>query len=114
MTPDLTGSIRLGPDAHYVDAVDYTVDPRAATDFAAAARRCISGIPDGVLLPDTAGVRPKLQGPDDGFRDFVITPEAGRGLPRLVDLIGIESPGLTSSSAIAGYVDSLLRDSGLI
>jgi L-2-hydroxyglutarate oxidase LhgO len=114
ITPDLAGEIRLGPDAHYVDAIDYSVDENARGQFFASVQRFIPGLREDDLSPDTAGVRPKLQGPADGFRDFVIRHEAEQGLPGLINLIGIESPGLTSCLAIAEYVEELLQHDRLI
>ena len=71
-------------------------------------RRLVPDVSDADLSVDLAGIRAKLQGPGDGFRDFVIAEEAGRGLPGLVNLIGIDSPGLTASLALAEEVDRLL------
>ena len=71
-------------------------------------RRLFPQIADEDLAPDVAGIRPKLQGPGDGFRDFVVAEEAGRGRPGLVNLVGIESPGLTAALAIAEEVERLL------
>ena len=107
-TLDLGGRIRFGPDAEYVDAPSYTVDPGKATIFAADVRPWLPGFDAAWLTPDQAGVRPKLAGPDDAFRDFVIAEESASGLPGLVNLVGIESPGLTAAPAIAERVVALL------
>jgi L-2-hydroxyglutarate oxidase LhgO len=71
-------------------------------------RRLVPEITDGDLAPDQAGIRAKLQGPGEGFRDFVVAEESARGLPGLVNLVGIDSPGLTSCLALAEEVDRLL------
>ena len=109
ITLDLQGEIKLGPSAFDVDELDYSVDPAHARDFHAAGRRYLPELQLKDLQPDTAGIRPKL-GPrgDEGFRDFIIHEESDRGLPGLVNLVGIESPGLTATLAIAVYVRSLL------
>jgi L-2-hydroxyglutarate oxidase LhgO len=108
VTLDLGGRVKFGPDANYVDAVDYTVDPAKAGAFAAAAGRYLPGLRAEWLSPDQAGVRPKLQGPRDTFRDFVIAEETDRGLPGLVNCLGIESPGLTAALAIGDRVQAIL------
>jgi L-2-hydroxyglutarate oxidase LhgO len=109
-TLDLGGRIRFGPDTTYVDSIDYRVDAEKAASFAEAVRRYMPGLRTEWLSPDYAGVRPKLAGPGEGFRDFVIAEESDVGLPGLVNLIGIESPGLTAAGAIAERVVELLRD----
>ena len=101
---NLEGNIKLGPSARYVDAIDYSVDETNKIDFYRAAHRYLPAIQLDDLSPDFAGIRPKLQGPGEDFRDFVIRDEADKGLPGFIDLIGIESPGLTASPAIAKYV----------
>jgi L-2-hydroxyglutarate oxidase LhgO len=108
-TLDLGGRIRFGPDTTYVDSVHYGVDAEKAESFAEAVRRYLPGIRTEWLSPDYAGVRPKLAGPGETFRDFVITEESEAGLPGFVNLIGIESPGLTAAGAIAERVSELLR-----
>jgi L-2-hydroxyglutarate oxidase LhgO len=108
----LAGRLRFGPDVEYLAArtLDYSVDEERRGAFATAARRLLPAIDEQDLSPDIAGIRPKLQGPDEGARDFVIADESARGLPGLVDLVGIESPGLTSAPAIAEQVEALLSD----
>ena len=101
---NLEGQIKLGPSARYLDAIDYSVDETSKTDFYRAAHRYLPAIQLNDLSPDFAGIRPKLQGPGQGFRDFVIKEESDRGLLGMINLIGIESPGLTASPAIARYV----------
>ncbi len=108
VTLDLGGRLRLGPDAEYVDAIRYDVDPRKADAFAAAAGRYLPGLRAEWLTPDQAGIRPKLAGPGEAFRDFVIDEGSAQGKPGLVNLIGIESPGLTAAPAIAERVVELL------
>jgi len=108
LTLDLGGRYRLGPDAEYVDAVSYAVDPAKAASFAEAARRYLPDVDAAQLAPEGAGVRPKLAGPRDEFRDFVIAEESARGLPGLVNLVGIESPGLTAAGAIAERVAAMI------
>ncbi len=108
-TLDLGGRIRFGPDTTYVDSVDYDVDAEKAGSFAEAVGRYLPAIRSEWLSPDYAGLRPKLAGPDESFRDFVIAEESEAGLPGFVNLIGIESPGLTAAGAIAERVVELLR-----
>ncbi len=107
-TPDLAGRVRFGPDAEYVDRVQYEVEPDKARLFARAIRRYVPSFEGSWLAPDFAGVRPKLAGPGEPFRDFVVAEESERGLPGFVNLIGIESPGLTAAPAIAERVMALL------
>ena len=107
-TLDLGGRMRFGPDAEYVERIDYAVDSGKATRFAAAAGRYLPALRPEWLAPDYAGIRPRLAGPGEGFRDFVIEEGSAQGLPGLVNLIGIESPGLTAAPAIAEQVVALL------
>lgn len=106
----LEGRLRFGPDAEALPArqPDYSVDESKREAFAEEVRRLVPAIGAQDLSPDIAGIRPKLQGPGEGFRDFVIAEEAARGLPGFVNLIGIDSPGLTSALAIAEEVETLL------
>jgi len=108
-TLDLGGRIRFGPDAEYVERERYDVDPAKAERFAASARRWLPALETAWLTPDYAGIRPKLAGPGEGFRDFVIREESAAALPGLVTLHGIESPGLTAALAIGEEVAALLR-----
>jgi len=112
VTLDLAGRMRLGPDATYVDRdqVSLDVDPTKAASFCAAVQRFLPELRLEDLDPDTCGIRPKLQGPADEWRDFVIREERAAGSPGLVNLVGIESPGLTASLAIAEEVRFLLQD----
>lgn len=108
VTLDLGGQVRFGPDVEWIEAIDYDVDPARSLPFYAAIRRYWPGLPDGALAPAYAGIRPKLQTPDGPAADFMIQGPADHGVPGLVNLYGIESPGLTSSLAIADDVLSLL------
>jgi L-2-hydroxyglutarate oxidase LhgO len=108
LTLDLGGRVRFGPDVTYVDTLDYAVDAGKREAFWSAAHRYLPALRLEDLAPDTAGIRPKLQGPNDGFRDFIIRQETERGFPGLVNLIGIESPGLTACLAIARRVETLV------
>ncbi len=101
---DLGGQARFGPDVEWVDAFDYSVDPTRAESFYAAIRRYWPALPDGALQADYAGIRPKIVGPGEAAADFVISDQAQHGLPGLINLFGIESPGLTSSLALAEEV----------
>ncbi|MES1198481.1 MAG: NAD(P)/FAD-dependent oxidoreductase [Pseudomonadota bacterium] len=105
---DLGGVARFGPDLEFVDHEDYRVDPARAAGFYAYVRRFWPDLPDGALAPDYAGIRPKLHGPDDPQRDFVIDDANAHGVANLVALFGIESPGLTSSLAIGEEVAARL------
>ena len=108
LTLDLGGRARFGPDVEWIDEVDYRVDPARAERFYASIRMYWPGLPDGALEPGYAGIRPKLQAPGGGAVDFVIQGPQEHGVRGLVNLFGIESPGLTSSMAIADHVLSLL------
>ncbi|NTV53568.1 MAG: NAD(P)/FAD-dependent oxidoreductase [Candidatus Firestonebacteria bacterium] len=110
LTLDLAGQARFGPDVAYVDNLEYAVDAGKRDLFARAIRRYLPMLQPEDLTPDTSGIRPKLQGPQDGFRDFVIRHEIDRGFPGLINLVGIESPGLTASLAIARKVGALVED----
>jgi L-2-hydroxyglutarate oxidase LhgO len=106
----LDGRLRFGPDVEYLPErrLDYSVDESRRAAFGESVRRLVPQIADEDLSPDTSGIRAKLQGRGEPFRDFVIRDEADRGLPGLVDVVGIDSPGLTSAPAIAEHVASLL------
>jgi L-2-hydroxyglutarate oxidase LhgO len=108
----LEGRLRFGPDADYLPdrALDYRVAESKRAAFAASVRRLVPELQDEDLEPDMAGIRPKLQPPGGPVRDFVIEEESGRGLPGFVNLVGIDSPGLTSSMAIADEVARLIGD----
>jgi L-2-hydroxyglutarate oxidase LhgO len=104
VTLDLAGQARFGPDVEWVERIDYDVDPRRAERFYAAIRRYWPGLPDGALAPGYAGIRPKTAGPGEPAPDFEIQGPAKHGVPGLVQLYGIESPGLTASLALARVV----------
>jgi L-2-hydroxyglutarate oxidase LhgO len=106
---DLGGQARFGPDLEYVDHEDYAVEPAKAPGFYAFVRRFWPGLPDGALVPDYAGVRPKIHGPDEPQPDFRLDGPAEHGIAGLVALFGVESPGLTSSLAIGEAVADLLE-----
>ena len=110
---DTGGRLRFGPDAEYLPdrTPDYRVAPEKRAAFAEAARRILPAVRDEDLEPDISGIRPKLQGKGEPFRDFVIAEERERGLPGFYDLIGIESPGLTAAPAIAEHVARLMKSS---
>ncbi len=114
LTIDLGGQAKFGPDVQWLDdisdpdQIDYSVDPRRADAFYAEVRKYWPGLQDGQLAPSYSGVRPKIVGPGLAAADFMIQGEAVHGLPGLVNLFGIESPGLTSSLAIAEYVKDVL------
>lgn len=105
-TPDLGGGLRLGPDHEFIKdrAKDYSVDPLRKREFYLSIRRFLPFIEEEDISVDTAGIRPKLKRHGSDFRDFVVNDEGANGFPGLIDLIGIESPGLTASLAIAEYV----------
>ena len=110
-TLDLGGGLRLGPDDKYLNnrVKDYSVDEGKKSDFYLSAVKFMPFINEQDLSADTAGIRPKLQEEEGEFRDFVIKEESDKGFPGFINLIGIESPGLTASPAIARYVKGLLR-----
>lgn len=108
VTLDLDGRMRLGPGIEYIQRIDYTVNETGRQLFYEGARKFLPFIDLEDLEPEMAGVRPKLQGPGEEQKDFVICHEVKRGLPGLINLIGIESPGLTASPAIAGMVRDMI------
>jgi L-2-hydroxyglutarate oxidase LhgO len=110
LTLDLAFQARFGPDVEWIDKVDYTVDPRRGDSFYAAIRRYWPDLPDGALQPGYAGIRPKIVGPGEAAGDFVIQGVAEHGIPGLVNLYGIESPGLTASLALAELVVARVAD----
>ena len=110
VTLDLAGRARFGPDVEWVEHIDYGVDPRRAERFYAAIRRYWPGLPDGALAPGYAGIRPKISGPSEPAADFVIQGPSEHGIAGLINLFGIESPGLTASLALADDVARLLSE----
>ncbi len=109
LTLDLAGQARFGPDVEWIDAIDYRVDPRRADGFYREIRRYWPRLPEGALAPGYSGIRPKLQAPGEPARDFLIQGPKDHGIAGLVNLFGIESPGLTASLAIADHVLGLLN-----
>ncbi len=101
VTLDLAGRMRFGPDVEWIESESYAVDPRRADSFYASIRTYFPALPDGALVPDYCGIRPKLTARGEPPADFLIDGPAEHGLPGLVQLFGIESPGLTSSLSIA-------------
>ena len=110
VTLDLGGRARFGPDVEWVDSIDYRVDPARAQAFYAAIRRYWPGLPDGALEPGYAGIRPKISGRGEPAADFVVQGPHEHGVPGLVHLFGIESPGLTASLALADDAAAQLSD----
>ena len=108
LTFDLDGIARFGPDVEWTDVLDYRVDPARAAAFYGAIRRYWPDLPDDSLQPAYSGIRPKLSGPGEANRDFVVQDAATHGIEGLVNLFGIESPGLTSSLAVAEHVARIL------
>jgi len=109
-TRDLGGQIKFGPDVEWVNVPNFNIDPARAQQFYASIRLYWPGLPDGALQPGYVGVRPKLAGPEGGKydTDFLIQGPTNHGVTGLVNLFGIESPGLTASLAIGDYVAELL------
>ena len=109
VTLDMGGQARFGPDVEWVDRISYDVDPGRAQRFYAAIRRYWPALPDGALAPGYSGIRPKTAGPGEPAPDFHIQGPREHGIPGLVNMFGIESPGLTSSLALADAVVRELR-----
>jgi L-2-hydroxyglutarate oxidase LhgO len=117
-TLDLRGQVKFGPDVEWLPSLtnrvspatvfDYTVNPKRAEQFQTNIRKYFPSLPDGALQPDYSGIRPKLSGPGQPTTDFLIQGEADHGIRGLVNLYGIESPGLTASLAIAKVVQEKL------
>jgi L-2-hydroxyglutarate oxidase LhgO len=104
LTLDLGGQARFGPDTEWIGGIDYHVDPRRGERFYAAIRTYWPGLKDGALQPGYAGIRPKINGPREAAADFVVQGPETHGLPGLVNLYGIESPGITASLPLADHV----------
>jgi L-2-hydroxyglutarate oxidase LhgO len=109
VTVDMAGQIRFGPDVSWVDGVDYTFDDAREPLFYEAIRKYYPGLKDGQLQPGYTGIRPKVSGPKEPAADFMIQGPKDHGVAGLVNLYGIESPGLTASLAIAEHVKQLLQ-----
>jgi L-2-hydroxyglutarate oxidase LhgO len=114
VTLDLAGQARFGPDVEWIERfdprTDYSVDPKRAERFYAAIRRYWPALADGALAPGYSGIRPKISGPKEPAADFVLQGPAQHGIPGLVNLFGIESPGLTASLALADDAAALLKN----
>jgi len=108
LTIDVDGRIKFGPDAYYIDRISYEVDASKRDIFFEKASRILDNLDKEAFMPDTSGIRPKLSGVK--FRDFVVTEENNNGFPGFFNLIGIESPGLTSSLAIGEYIANVYRE----
>ena len=107
-TNDLSGAARFGPDVTWVDEINYEFDESRKADFVNAIRSYFPGLDEERLTPAYTGIRPKLSGAGGPVRDFVIQGEADHGVAGLVNLFGIESPGLTACLAIGEYVQEIL------
>ncbi len=107
-TLDLSNQVRFGPDTEYIDELDYNVSTQRHDAFKQAISRYYPEIANQTLTPDYAGIRSKIQGPKEGPKDFMIQDEMHHGIPGLVQLFGIESPGLTASMAIGREVREIL------
>ncbi len=107
LTLDLGGQAKFGPDVEWVDRIDYRVDPGRGRRFYAAIRQYWPGLQDGSLAPGYAGIRPKLVGPGEPAADFLIQDPSAHGVPGLINLYGIESPGLTAALSLADSVADL-------
>jgi L-2-hydroxyglutarate oxidase LhgO len=111
LTIDLAGQARFGPDVEWVDRIDYRVDPSRSDGFYAAIRRYWPELPDGALQPGYSGIRPKIVPPEIATQDFVVQTEQVHGVPGLIALYGIESPGLTASLSLAAHVSEVIAAS---
>jgi L-2-hydroxyglutarate oxidase LhgO len=111
ITPDISGQVKIGPDAEYLkrNIEDYEVDKNKLNQFYDSVIQFAPFIELNDISPDMAGIRPKLQGLDESFRDFVIKEESDKGLQGFINLIGLESPGLTAALSIAKYVEDILK-----
>ena len=107
ITVDLGGQAKFGPDVEWIDGIDYTVDPHRADRFYAAVRRYWPGLKDGALQPGYAGIRPKIVPQGAPAQDFTLQGPTEHGVPGLIHLFGIESPGLTASLALADLVPAM-------
>jgi L-2-hydroxyglutarate oxidase LhgO len=107
-TLDLAMRARFGPEEEWIDAVDYTLDPARDATVYAAVRRYWPALPDGALEPAYTGIRPRLNGPGEPMADWIVQGPSEHGVPGLVHLFGIESPGITSSMPIAEMVAGMI------
>lgn len=107
-TLDMGGQAKFGPDTEWIDGEDYAVDAARGESFYASVRTYWPGLPDAALIPGYSGIRPKVTGPDSEAADFIISGPAMHGVDNLVNLFGIESPGLTACLSIAEAVEAAL------
>ena len=107
-TLDLAGQLRFGPDTEYITHLNYKVSQQNVASFYQAIRRYYPGLKEQSLTPAYAGIRPKLQAPGKAAEDFLIQTESEHRMPGLIQLFGIESPGLTASLAIANHINNLI------
>jgi L-2-hydroxyglutarate oxidase LhgO len=114
VTKDIAGETRLGPNAFYIDELDYDVDPSHKNEFYLGVKDYLPFVYKTDLSPDTAGIRPKIQAKGEKAKDFIIRHEKDKNLPGLINLIGIESPGLTSCLTIGKLVYDILYGEGLL
>lgn len=114
LTLDMAGQARFGPDLEWVEQIDYNVAPARAASFARSIRHYWPSLPENALHPAYAGIRPKIVPPSVGRQDFLIQGADVHGLPGLVNLFGIESPGLTASLAIAEAVACQIKESSIL
>ena len=110
ITLDVAGNMHLGPDAEYIsrDNLSYAVADQKVDVFWNAVKRFFPTLEKNMLTPERSGIRPKLQGPREGFRDFIISEESAKGFPNFINLVGIESPGLTACLSIAKYIQQII------
>ena len=110
ITIDLAGQARFGPDVEHIKTMNYEVDPSRSDGFYEAVRRYWPGLPDDSLQPAYSGIRPRITAPGEPLCDFVVQGPSDHGVNELVNLFGIESPGLTSSMAIGDYIVEMLQN----
>jgi L-2-hydroxyglutarate oxidase LhgO len=112
VTVDMAGGVKLGPDVKYLDEniYDYRLTPSKQEAFFLSAKKFLPFLEYEDIVPEMAGIRPKIQKPGEPLCDFYIREESSKGYPGFINLIGIESPGLTSSIAIAEYVNNLIKN----
>jgi L-2-hydroxyglutarate oxidase LhgO len=109
LTIDMGGQAKFGPDVEWIDTIEYSVDPRRSDSFYAAVRKYWPALKDGALQPGYAGIRPKIVPKGQAAQDFVVQGPQTHGVPGLINLFGIESPGLTASLALADHVLEVSR-----
>jgi L-2-hydroxyglutarate oxidase LhgO len=110
LTLDIAGRARFGPDVEWIETIDYAVDPRRGEAFYSAIRSYWPELPDGALHADYSGIRPKIERPGGSSTDFLIQDHRDHGVAGLINLFGIESPGLTASLAIADLVAGIVQE----